>query len=128
MKSPIKELPGLRVVIDKVVSIPPSKELQQARFAYFLTIVNDSVETVSIKGRKWVVREKNGHVTVVEGDGVVGEFPCIAPGERFSYNSSHLVTVDAVAQGALLGVTLSGELVIAKIPPFLLTVSQDLLL
>ncbi len=111
--------------MDKVVSIPYPKELQQARFAYFLTIVNDSAKTISIKGRKWVVREKSGYITVVEGDGVVGEFPCIAPGERFSYNSSHLVSVDAIAEGALLGVTLSGELVIAKIPPFLLTVSQD---
>ena len=124
MNAKIRELPGLRVVVDEVVSLPdvqgPDETLH--RFAYFLTIVNDSSETVTIKGRKWVVSEKNGNVTVVEGDGVVGEFPCIAPGEQFSYDSSHLVAVDAIAEGALLGVAMSGEVVLAKIPPFALTV------
>lgn len=124
MKVALKELPGFRVVVDKVISVPHPQETKQFRFAYFLTILNDSLETVSIKGRKWVIREKNGHVTAVEGDGVVGEFPCIAPGEQFSYNSSHLVSVDAVAEGALLGITTSGEKVIAKIPSFRLPIPQ----
>lgn len=120
MNSDIKELPGFRVVVDEVVRIHNVQGA--ARFAYFLTIVNDSTEIVTIKGRKWVIREKNGHVIAVEGDGVVGEFPRIAPGEQFSYNSSHIITVDAVAEGALLGITPSGEKVLVKIPPFSLTI------
>ncbi len=111
--------------MDKVIYVPdPQGGWAPYRFAYFLTIVNESEETVDIKGRKWVVREKSGHITAVEGDGVVGEFPRIAPGGRFSYNSSHLVTVDAVAEGAFLGVTLSGKKVFVRIPPFSLTVSK----
>ncbi|PWU08539.1 MAG: ApaG domain [Verrucomicrobia bacterium] len=125
LKAAIKELPGFRVLLDKVVNVPHPKGSKQVRFAYFLTIVNDSAEVVNVKGRKWVIREKSGYTTVVEGDGVVGEFPCIGPGQRFSYNSSHLVTVDAMVEGALLAVTLSGGKVIAKIPPFLLTVPRE---
>ena len=53
-----KELPGLRVTVDKVVhhrdvNFPP--ETPHA-FVYFLTISNLSQETVKLLGRKWIIR------------------------------------------------------------------------
>jgi ApaG protein len=60
----------------------------------------------------------------VEGDGVVGEFPRLEPGESFQYNSSHTVAVDAVAEGAYLGQTDAGEPVFTRIPPFEMRVPE----
>ena len=118
----IRELPGLSVSVDRVVytdeMAPPDKP---HRFIYHITISNGSTEVVTIRGRKWVVSERGGETVVVEGDGVVGEFPCLGPGESFSYDSSHVVAADAVVEGAYFGVTESGEGVFTRIPRFNLT-------
>lgn len=117
----LHELPGLRVSVDQVVytseMAPPDKP---HRFVYHITIANNSDETVTIRGRKWVVREDGGETVVVEGDGVVGEFPRLEPGESFTYNSSHVVARDAVVNGAYFGVTEAGEKVFVLIPQFAL--------
>jgi ApaG protein len=116
----LSELPGLRVNVDNVVYKPELEAPADRpfRFVYFLTIHNDSEDTVTIKGRKWVVTESNGHTVVVEGDGVVGEHPILEPGESFSYNSSHVIAEDAVAEGSLLGLTDTLKPVLIRIPQF----------
>lgn len=120
----IRELPGLSVEIDDLVHTPELEAPADKphRFVYFITIRNNSAETVTIRGRKWVIREENGETTAIEGDGVVGEFPRIESGESFSYNSSHVVAMDAVAEGAYFGTLESGEAVFARIPVFRLIV------
>jgi ApaG protein len=75
--------------------------------------------TVTIKGRKWVVRNERGEIMAVEGDGVVGQCPEIAPGDHFSYNSCHLNdTRIAVAEGSYIGVDERGRKVLTRIPKF----------
>lgn len=115
----IRELSGLRVSVDEVQytdeMAPPDKP---HRFIYSITIKNDSAETVTIRGRKWVVRELAGETVVVEGDGVVGECPRLGTGESFSYDSSHIVAGDAVVDGAYFGVTEGGERIFTRIPQF----------
>ena len=87
-------------------------------FAYFITIRNESEETVTIKGRKWVVTDIHGQRLVVEGDGVVGKFPRLATGEEFTYDSYHVIGADGFAEGAYIGVTDAGDAVITRIPRF----------
>ena len=88
-------------------------------FAYYITILNEGEETITVRGRKWVVTESNGEVIAVEGDGVVGAFPVLGPGEHFSYNSYHMIrSTRAIAQGSYLGLTDSGEPVVVRIPSF----------
>src|SRR5688500_14341247 len=100
------ELPGLRVTVDRVIH---QREVQtpHARppcVIYLITSHNDSDVSVTIKARKWVVKNERGEITAVEGDGVVGQFPKIEPGESFSYNSFHLNdTRTAVAEGSYIG-------------------------
>jgi ApaG protein len=116
----IRELPGLAVKVDRVV-YRPDFEAPADRpyaFSYFITIRNDSKETVTIKGRKWVVTGAKGDRVVVEGDGVVGEFPRLRPGEQFSYDSNHVIGVDSYAEGAYIGLTDGGEAVFTRIPRF----------
>jgi len=114
------EFQGLRVHVDEVVYMPgldaPSDKPHP--FVYFITIHNDSPVPVTLKARKWVVREVGGEVTVVEGNGIVGQTPTIEPGGNFSYNSYHVVAADAEAQGAFFGTTAAGENVFTRIPTF----------
>ncbi len=92
-------------------------------FAYFISIHNNTEVPITIHGRKWVVTNERGEITAVEGDGVVGEHPTIEPGEKFSYNSYHLLdTNSAVAEGSYLGVDADGRRVLTRIPKFRMTV------
>ena len=120
MSPTLLELDGLRVLVDRVVHMPQldAPPDRPHPFVYFVTIHNDSAETVTIKGRKWVVTDAGGDTIVVEGDGVVGKFPRLEPGEHFSYNSYHTIGADSVAEGAYIGVTEEGAPVLVRIPPF----------
>jgi ApaG protein len=71
------------------------------------------------------VTNARGELTVVEGDGVVGQKPLIPPGESFRYNSRHLLDTDwAVAEGAYFGVDARGRRVVVKIPKFRMQLPQ----
>ena len=118
--SAFTELEGLHVTVDRVEHMPhlDAPAERPHPFVYFLTIHNDSEVTVTIKGRKWVVTDADGQSVVVEGDGVVGEFPRLDPGEDFSYHSYHTIGADSAAEGALFGVTTGGDFVLTRIPRF----------
>ena len=113
-------LEGFGATVDRVIHAPdlPASPDQPHPFVYFITIRNESDRTVTVKGRKWVVRAEGGYVTAVEADGVVGCFPRLEPGEQFSYNSYHTTAGRAVAEGSYLAVTEEGEVVMALIPSF----------
>ena len=118
----------VKVTIDRLeyqaeVLTPPDKP---HCFAYYISIINEGAETVAIRGRKWVIEESTGEITAVEGDGVIGEFPILSPGQSFSYNSHHIIRAkNAVVRGSYLGVTLEGERVVIEIPTFELFVPGD---
>lgn len=120
MPSTLTELAGLRATVDRVLYMPQleAPEDRPHPFVYFITIHNDSDTTVTIKGRKWVVTDAQDHRVVVEGDGVVGKFPRLEPGQSFSYNSYHVIGSDSRAEGAFFGVTDAGEAVFTRIPAF----------
>ncbi|MEI6715028.1 MAG: ApaG domain [Verrucomicrobiota bacterium] len=122
----ISELEGLRVVIDRVVYVPhlDAPPERPFPFVYFITILNESNTTVTIKGRKWIVTDAFGDRVVVEGDGVVGKFPTLTPGHQFSYNSYHVIGSDSAAEGAFFGITDSGDTVFTRIPKFEMTAPQ----
>ena len=124
MAGVIRELEGLRVKVDDVVYMPSldAPPEKPHPFVYFISIHNDSPLPVTIRGRKWVVKEDAGEITVVEGDGVVGQTPVIEPGGHFSYNSYHVIARGALAPGAFFGETEEGEWIFARIPEFRLDV------
>ena len=120
-------LEGFEATVDQVVHAPelPASPDQPHPFVYHITIRNGSDRTVTVKGRKWVVRGEDGKTSAMEGDGVVGCFPKLQPGEHFSYNSYHTTAGRAVAEGAYLAVTEDGEAVMARIPPFQLIPPEE---
>lgn len=60
-------------------------------FAYTITISNVGEIAARLLTRHWVIRDGNGRVQEVRGEGVVGEQPHLKPGEGFQYTSGTLL-------------------------------------
>lgn len=120
MTAPI-ELPGLRVVLDRLVyrrgglDLPPDRP---HAFIYFLSIHNESDRAVTLLGRKWLIRHADGSQLAIEGDKIVGETPVLAPGGHFSYNSFHVTDRSARCRGSFHGVDEHGARIFVRIPEF----------
>ncbi len=56
-------------------------------FAYSISIKNHAIESAQLVRRHWLITDANGKETKVDGDGVVGQQPTIAPGESYTYTS-----------------------------------------
>jgi ApaG protein len=57
-------------------------------FAYRITIENLTAYPVKLLSRHWHIIDSNGTHREVEGDGVVGQQPVIAPGNSYQYTSA----------------------------------------
>jgi len=116
----IHELKGLHVSVDSIQYDPQAQAPPDRPYAfrYTITIENLSPETVKIFGRKWIIRDKSGRVEVVEGDGVVGKTPELPPGEKFTYESYHLILTESIAEGAYFGLTDQKKPIFTRIPKF----------
>ena len=92
-------------------------------FAYRVRITNLGVETVQLLSREWFITDANGETQRVQGPGVVGEQPVLAPGEEFEYTSfCPLPTPVGAMQGSYRMVLEHGESFDAEIAPFSLAV------
>jgi len=56
-------------------------------FAYNITIENKSDHTVQLLSRHWYIHDSNTDIREVQGDGVVGNQPVLAPNDIYSYSS-----------------------------------------
>ena len=56
-------------------------------FAYKIRLTNEGAMAARLVGRFWRIVDANGHESVVEGPGVVGQHPHLGPGENFEYSS-----------------------------------------
>ncbi len=56
-------------------------------WAYHIRIENGSHERVQLIARHWRITDGRGMVSLVDGDGVVGEQPVLHPGEAHDYVS-----------------------------------------
>ena len=121
---PLQERNGLRAVVERVV-FTPSLDTPADRpfaFVYAITIYNDCAAPVTLKGRKWIVTESDGSRHVIEGDGIVGRFPRLEPGESFSYNSYHVVAGPSQAEGMFLACDDRGQPIRVRVPEFKMSV------
>ena len=115
-----QKLEGLSVEVSEVLYVPTleAPEEKPHPFVYFINVINDSTKQVTLHGRKWVIREHTGELTILEGDGIVGQRPEIAPNDRYSYNSYHVLAGSGAAWGAFYGLTEEGTRVMVPIPEF----------
>lgn len=91
---------------------------QDYMFAYTITVANLGTTSVQLLSRRWVITDANGKVIEVEGSGVVGEQPNIAPGAAFTYTSGvRLETPVGVMEGSYIFES-NGHNFAAPIAPF----------
>ena len=94
---------------------------QRFVFSYHITITNHDQQSVQLLSRRWLIVDGNEKIQEVEGEGVVGEQPVIAPEQSYSYTSG---TVLATRVGSMQGhyemKTSDGEQFKAPIQPFTL--------
>ena len=92
-------------------------------FAYHVRISNVGAETAQLVSREWIITDGNGDAQRVQGPGVVGEQPVLAPGEQFEYTSfCPLTTPVGAMEGSYRMVLKDGESFDAEIAPFSLAV------
>ena len=104
------------VTFAPTLDAPPDRPFA---FVYTLTIRNGSAAALTIKARKWVIKESgSGRCHVIEGDGLTGRFPRLGPGELFRCESYHVVAADSVAEGALLACDEQGARLLVRVPAF----------
>lgn len=60
---------------------------KQYAFSYLVSIENQSHAEVQLTSRYWLIKDALNNSEVVEGPGVIGLQPIIAPGEKHMYNS-----------------------------------------
>jgi ApaG protein len=88
-------------------------------WAYRVTIQNNGRETVQLLSRTWRITDGRGRTFLVEGEGVVGEQPVLAPGEAFEYTSgTPLETPSGFMTGAYHMVTRTKDVPDADGEPF----------
>ncbi|HEY5716931.1 MAG TPA: Co2+/Mg2+ efflux protein ApaG [Motiliproteus sp.] len=96
-------------------------------FSYHITITNRLTEPVQLLSRYWCITDGDGGQQEVQGEGVVGAKPRIAPGDSYSYSSG---TVIATEVGSMEGYydmrTDDGSHFKAPIAPFTLAVPRAL--
>ncbi len=88
-------------------------------FAYFVEIENHGYAEVQLLRRHWVIRHGDGRTVEVEGEGIVGQQPVLAPGVRHTYNSfCVLETMEGTMEGTYLMQRPNGSRFRAQIPLF----------
>ena len=94
---------------------------QESHFvwAYQVNITNSGSKPIKVSHRNWLIIDANGKVINVQGEGVVGEFPIIEPGQTFEYTSgTPLKTNSGIMQGFYLVPQDNGEKLKIDIPTF----------
>ena len=111
------------VVRVSVSFLPEQSEPQRGRWfwAYHIRIENNSTHTIQLLTRHWVITDGRGARHSVEGEGVVGEQPVIAPGGSFDYVSGcPLATPTGAMQGSYHMIGEDGSAFDVDIPRFAL--------
>lgn len=79
---------GVKVSVETVYQSEYSNpDNDHFMFAYHITIENLSQHSVQLLRRHWVIYDSSGVKREIEGDGVVGLQPIIAPGDHHEYVS-----------------------------------------
>ena len=88
-------------------------------FGYEVVIENEGDCAVTLTDRHWVIDHGNGCIKEVRGDGVVGQQPCILPGDRYAYRSGAVIESPAGRMRGDYGfVSDAGETFRVTIPEF----------
>jgi len=109
------------VVRVSVSFLPEQSEPASGRWfwAYHIRLENHGLQEVQLLTRRWIITDGRGARHSVEGEGVVGEQPVIAPGQSYDYVSGcPLDTPTGAMEGTYQMIGADGEMFDARIPRF----------
>ena len=113
---------GIRVHVTSHYSAEHSQPQNLWFFLYTIKISNESTDTVQLISRHWIITNAENQVEEVQGPGVIGKQPVLAPGESFEYTSGcPLTTPFGMMKGTYQMVTADGDNFEVEIAPFALT-------
>ena len=105
----------------KYLADQSSPEASEYTFAYTIRITNQSDESVQLLSRHWIITDGHNRVREIQGEGVIGQQPHIAPGETYEYSSGAILgTTCGTMEGSYQMRSASGDLFDAQIAPFAL--------
>jgi len=113
----------------KSIYIPEQSDPSASRyfFAYHIRIENTGTIGAQLLARHWVITDSNEKIERVNGEGVVGEFPTLAPGESFEYTSAAAIeTSVGTMEGHYTMKAEDGQEFEAVIPQFSLSIPRTL--
>ncbi|WP_088330581.1 Co2+/Mg2+ efflux protein ApaG [Lacimicrobium sp. SS2-24] len=64
---------------------------QKYAFSYHVRIENHDTQAVQLLNRYWLITDADGNKSEVQGAGVVGKQPVIAPGDSYEYSSGAIL-------------------------------------
>ncbi len=120
---------GIKVTVETFYQPNHSNPIQHHYvFAYRITIINESEETIKLKRRHWYIIDSDNARREVEGEGVVGEQPVIEPGQHYRYVSGCNLNTEI---GKMYGTYLmerqsDNKLFYVKIPEFNMVVPSKM--
>ena len=95
-------------------------------WSYHVEIENVGGETVQLLSRHWKITDEKGVTVEVQGEGVVGKQPVIAPGSRFEYTSgTPLSSPSGIMVGSYNMQNQRGEMFDVAMPPFSLDLPDN---
>jgi len=90
-------------------------------YSYTITISNIGEQAAQLISRHWLIRDAKNNLQEVQGVGVIGEQPHIAPGESFTYTSGVVLeTETGIMEGTYQMRADNGDNFDAEIPAFAL--------
>ncbi len=134
---PEHQMPDVQVTVEPQYidsqSIPAE---QKYVFAYHVDIYNPSHHPVQLLTRHWLITDGDGKLQEIQGEGVVGETPIIAPGDSYQYSSGAVLSTEVGSMSGQYGMRLvleaeeetEGDALMfnAQIPVFTLAVPSAL--
>ena len=103
--------------------MPEQSRIEASRWfwVYHIRIENDRDETIQLRTRHWRISDADGMINVVDGEGVVGETPVLAPGQAHDYVSGcELGTHHGAMEGHYAFSHADGTMFEVAIPRFVL--------
>ncbi len=80
---------GIKISVQTAYNgILQQQDKQLNAFSYEISIANESSDTVQLLERFWEISDALNHKEYVEGEGVIGQQPVLAPNRHHRYTSN----------------------------------------
>jgi len=89
-KSPNSEKTTQGMRVEAAAQFVPSESdpgMRRYLYIYRIRFVNEGTENAQLLSRHWIILDAENNREEVIGEGVVGKYPDLAPGETFEYTS-----------------------------------------